>query len=327
MSGENKVTGCTYVDKAHCDFTWIIRDYGLVYNNQPDPVASPIFRVGQDDRRQFRLELHDITSEMNNKHYTVLFLVCKKAVDVLSLKYKVTVIKDDTIVYNRQCSDRFASNRWQLFISPREYMHKFISSTDTATFRCELTLSTDVRKDFSSDESVDTNQVQKLEFDWAFLDKKLSDVKLRTASGKEIPAHRLILSAASPVFKAMFSHDTLENKNQSVDIIDISYEITLEMLRYVYTGIIENDKISFIIELLMAADKYAIDDLKNKCEMTLSSNLSSENVVDILKVADKCSMKKLKKTAVNFVKMHINQFSDTDDVAGMILSMEQLFSN
>ncbi|CAB0031838.1 unnamed protein product [Trichogramma brassicae] len=34
----------------------------------------------------------------------------------------------------------------------------------------------------------------------------------------------------------MFSHDMLEKKSRSVDIADISYEIVVEMLRYIYTG-------------------------------------------------------------------------------------------
>ncbi|CAB0038917.1 unnamed protein product [Trichogramma brassicae] len=63
---------------------------------------------------------------------------------------------------------------------------------------------------------------------------------LQTADLKVVPAHRVVLAAASPVFKAMFNHDMLENKTQSVDMNDISYDAAVEMLRYIYTGAVKN---------------------------------------------------------------------------------------
>ncbi|CAB0035275.1 unnamed protein product [Trichogramma brassicae] len=46
----------------------------------------------------------------------------------------------------------------------------------------------------------------------------------------EIPAHKIVLSAASPVFRAMFTHDMLENNENSVKITDITEDILTEML-------------------------------------------------------------------------------------------------
>ncbi|KAL7303409.1 hypothetical protein TKK_0004593 [Trichogramma kaykai] len=168
--------------------------------------------------------------------------------------------------------------------------------------------------------------VPNLKFDWVLLDENLSDIKLRTASGKEIPAHKLMLATASPVFKAMFTLDMLEKKSQSVNMIDISYEAAIEMLRYIYTGSIENGEFSLAMELLLVGEKYQLEGLKNKCEKILSLELSSENAVDILKVANKCNMSSLKKNAVDFIKQYMSVSSDSDDVGNMILSMERLFA-
>lgn len=50
--------------------------------------------------------------------------------------------------------------------------------------------------------------------------------------GTEIPAHRLILSASSPVFEAMFSHKMSESIDGVVDIDDIPLESFQLLLEY-----------------------------------------------------------------------------------------------
>ncbi|CAB0038971.1 unnamed protein product, partial [Trichogramma brassicae] len=83
------------------------------------------------------------------------------------------------------------------------------------------------QKDLLSYEFVDANEVPKLKFDSVLFDENLSDVKLRTACGKEIPAHRVVLAAASSVFNAMFSHSMLENNSKLVNMTDVSYEAAM----------------------------------------------------------------------------------------------------
>ncbi|CAL1262210.1 unnamed protein product [Larinioides sclopetarius] len=61
----------------------------------------------------------------------------------------------------------------------------------------------------------------------------LSDVKLKTKN-QIYPAHKFILGARSPVFKAMFSTDMKEKINDSVHIEDLTDDTVLRMLRYIY---------------------------------------------------------------------------------------------
>ncbi|XP_014227703.2 speckle-type POZ protein-like [Trichogramma pretiosum] len=188
-------------------------------------------------------------------------------------------------------------------------MNEFISS-DTVIFHCELKVSTGSVTSLLNNEPNKIDQVlsPKLNFNWVFLDKGLSDVKLKTACGKEIPSHRVVLATASPVFKAMFNHDMLENKSQLVDMIDISHEATVEMLRYIYTGSVETSEFPLTIDLLAAADKYQLEELKNKCGEILSAKLSTGNGIETLSVAVKYNMDCLKQKAADFIKLHINKF-------------------
>ncbi|XP_014227693.1 speckle-type POZ protein-like [Trichogramma pretiosum] len=195
------------------------------------------------------------------------------------------------------------------------------SDISTITIQYELTIDTGNAQNFLNLESDNTNKVLvlKCNFNWLFLNKNFSDVILKTACEKEIPAHTGVLSIASSVFKDMFNRNMLENRSKSVNLIDVSYEAAVESLRYIYTGVVETQEFSLTSELLTAADEYQIEELKNECEEILSSSLSIENVVKARKIADKCSVKHLKKEAVDFIKRNISGPLDYDDISNMIL--------
>lgn len=74
-----------------------------------------------------------------------------------------------------------------------------------------------------------------------FLDFNSSDITLKTSRDNGLfPAHKLVLSARSSVFAAMFSHgEVKENQNRLIEINDMSSEVMLAILKYIYTGDIE----------------------------------------------------------------------------------------
>ena len=74
--------------------------------------------------------------------------------------------------------------------------------------------------------------------------------------GKELKAHKAILTARSPVFAAMFEHDCKEKQESKVEIIDFSFEAFKELLKFVYTGQVQLEQ--FAGELLEASDKVRI---------------------------------------------------------------------
>ncbi|XP_023313624.1 speckle-type POZ protein A-like [Trichogramma pretiosum] len=335
MSSFNKATCYSHTSKDYCDFKWVISDYTLIFTKETQ-IKSPIFNVGSD-LKKFQLQLNTGTmyvDRYSNATSRILYLQPIKTEEEsnekynLAVKYHLSVIKDGEIVHTRMDYWNFsAGGRKTLLEIKVNEMKNYVSSTDSIIFHLELTVSSGNVIDSLNNEPIKMDQVltSKLKFDWAFRDKKFCDVVLN-ASGKAMAANRLMLAAASPVFKAMFSHDMQEKKCLLIDLKDVNYEALDKMLRYIYTGIVEEHGISLTIDLLVLADKYQIDELKTECEKILSSKLSSKNVLDILKVADKCSMKSLKKNAVDFIKHHIGASSDSDDVGNMILSMELLNS-
>ncbi|XP_014227699.2 protein roadkill-like isoform X1 [Trichogramma pretiosum] len=307
-------------------FTWVLsRDVSSLLNI--DIVRSNELCVNVDQK--FNLEFHKGKIWISGSNtYNVWRLILRSSAQnpPLICKYKISIIEHDKIIDNRTEYCTFSTNRSETLIlrKTQTEIQRMINSKNDIHVVCELSVSLEGQKNLLNYDSDKTNEVLKLNFNWVFLDEGLSDVKLRTACGKEIPAHRLMLATASPVFKAMFTHDMMENQNKLVEMTDVSHEATVEMLRYIYTGSVGNNETSLTINLLAAAEKYQLEDLKNKCGQILSSNLSNENALEMLKISDTYNADYLKKETVDFIKGHINELSDFHEISNMILGKAPL---
>ena len=67
------------------------------------------------------------------------------------------------------------------------------------------------------------------------LDKDLADVEI-TCGDKSLPCHTSVLSARSPVFRAMFKAEMTEKKKGKVKIQGFSSDVIQNMLHFIYTG-------------------------------------------------------------------------------------------
>ncbi|GFS45248.1 TD and POZ domain-containing protein 3 [Nephila pilipes] len=76
------------------------------------------------------------------------------------------------------------------------------------------------------------------------------------------------------------------------------------MLHYVYTDTIEGLHWETALKLYRAADKYEILSLKDKCCCFLKDNVRSNNVCEMLLLADLHQDKVLKRTAQDYVLEH-----------------------
>ena len=134
----------------------------------------------------------------------------------------------------------------------------------------------------------------------AFREEHSLDVTLKCGD-VSFECSKFMLKARSPVFKAMFQHNTLESQTNVVKINDIEPKVLEEMLLYIHTDEYPNIK-DLAKELLAAADFYQLDELKNGCQSFLCKTLNSENSIGILILSDKYSASKLKKDALKFIR-------------------------
>ncbi|GIX70235.1 TD and POZ domain-containing protein 1 [Caerostris extrusa] len=131
-------------------------------------------------------------------------------------------------------------------------------------------------------------------------DAILSDMELRTWT-KTFRVHKNILSARSPVFRAMFQADMKENAMKYVEITDLDDETLDKMLLYFYNGIFEVHHWESASELYQAANKYQILTLKRLCSEFLASWICATNACKILMLADMHEDEELKKCAQTYI--------------------------
>ena len=93
--------------------------------------------------------------------------------------------------------------------------------------------------------------------------------------------HQFMLSARSPVFKAMFLADMAEKRIKKVNVKDFHPDVLSELLTFIYSG--KTSKMDkFAKDLLASADKYQLDQLKSACAEHLCSNIDFENCISHL---------------------------------------------
>jgi speckle-type POZ protein len=103
-----------------------------------------------------------------------------------------------------------------------------------------------------------------------------------------LKAHKNILAARSPVLYAMLSGDMQEAQEDFVRVPDFDSKVMKEVLRFIYCTQVENlDHISR--DLIYAAEKFHIEELKEICMSNIIETLSTENVVDSLMISERLS--------------------------------------
>ncbi|CAN6162262.1 unnamed protein product [Urochloa humidicola] len=144
----------------------------------------------------------------------------------------------------------------------------------------------------------------------------LADVSFRV-EGETFAAHRLVLAARSPVFKAALYGEMAESKaNSVVAIEDMRAPTFRSMLDYMYHGTLpaaatpeEMDDDAMKVEfqrLYVAADRYGLDTLKEMCEEVLCASVSVSTVLSNLVFAEERTCNKLKPRCLDFLAVGDN---------------------
>ena len=131
---------------------------------------------------------------------------------------------------------------------------------------------------------------------------KYSDVILCVREFK-FGAHKCILAARSRVFETLFQ---LLPQRSIFKVPNVDTIVLGKLLIYIYSGWVPEID-CHAKQLLAAAHIYQIWQLKNICVKHLSKALSMDNAMEMLIFADRHSALKLKKCAVEFIKLNACQ--------------------
>ena len=120
------------------------------------------------------------------------------------------------------------------------------------------------------------------------LNPSFSDVSFEV-EGKIIPAHKNILVCRSEYFRAMLSENGAfkESHQSSIYMNDMSYDIFVQVLHFVYTGHVDVTNLPYYtaVELMRAADEMNLTDLDKLCIFHIFEMMNQDNVIKIYKEA------------------------------------------
>ena len=144
-------------------------------------------------------------------------------------------------------------------------------------------------------------QVSKIAQNYAKLlnNKKFSDLVLICSDRQKIHVAKYVISVQCPAFAATVS--AVMDENNFAKFVDIDFKTMFTILRFIYSG-----KISYIeevdLELLVAANRFGIDDLKEMCVSSLMETFPGKGFTKVLKIADELKIQDLKDNIIDYIK-------------------------
>jgi speckle-type POZ protein len=120
----------------------------------------------------------------------------------------------------------------------------------------------------------------------------------------------------------MFQHNFRENQEKVVEIKDINPDVFEALLCYIYIG--NGRRNVDVAELLVAADKYAVETLKEECALFLSRKLTVKNAVQYLVLAHLHSSRKLREASLHFISKNAKAICSSKDWMEIIKNYPEL---
>ncbi|XP_034117463.1 kelch-like ECH-associated protein 1B isoform X1 [Drosophila albomicans] len=139
----------------------------------------------------------------------------------------------------------------------------------------------------------------------------LTDVVLEVK--KELfHAHKVILSAASPYFKAMFTGGLKESEMSRVQLQGVCPTAMTRILYFMYTGQIRVTEVT-VCQLLPAATMFQVQNVIDACCAFLERQLDPTNAIGIANFAEQHGCIELQKKANFFIERHFTQVCQEEE--------------
>eukprot|EP00889_Picochlorum_renovo_P005940 jgi/Picre1/32970/NNA_008297.t1 len=148
----------------------------------------------------------------------------------------------------------------------------------------------------------------------------------------KMEAHKIILSARSPVFKALLTGPMKEGKQDVVTIKDVRAPVFKTLLYFAYADVLppelQDSKLDVPMaqHLLAAADRFQLIRLRCICEQRLCDSVAVETVATTLALAEQNNARELKRVCLEFVSKHLQAVMATEGYEYLIKTCPQLQS-
>uniref|UniRef100_A0A1I8I867 Speckle-type POZ protein n=3 Tax=Macrostomum lignano TaxID=282301 RepID=A0A1I8I867_9PLAT len=313
---------CTQMKVTKFTYLWAIHNFSFCREEMGEVLKSSTFSAGPNDKLRWCLRINPKGLDEESKDYLSLYLLlvnCGSRNEVRA-KFKFSLLnakREETKAMESQRAYRFVQGKdwgFKKFIR-RDFLvdeANGLLPDDRLTIHCEVSVvgETENLAGQSSAQSVRLPECRLADDLGQLLERgQHADLTL-CIGGAELPAHKAVLSARSPVFQAMFQHQMEESRASRVVVEDVDEDTMREVLRYVYSG--RAPRLDQMADsLLPAADKYQLDRLKVMCEESLAAALTVENVCDCLVLADLHCAAQLRQRASQFILANASRVAES----------------
>lgn len=121
-----------------------------------------------------------------------------------------------------------------------------------------------------------------------------------SANCKLFRVHKIVLTTQSPVLATLLKIDMKEKQLGQLKIDDFSAEVVEEMLQFLYTGEVKDEKNA--MDLYAIAGKYEISHLKEETEQMILRNIDITNVLEVYGLANLHNSEQMKTKAFNVIE-------------------------
>lgn len=120
-----------------------------------------------------------------------------------------------------------------------------------------------------------------------FYDKNIfTDFTINCSDGVDLQVHRIFLAKASNYFKKMLTIDMKEKKKNFVKFSDINSITMNQVLDFIFKKVFYCESPTDTINLLYAADKFELDQIKELCSEKLLQLVDETNVLEVYACAE-----------------------------------------
>ncbi|XP_038959269.1 TD and POZ domain-containing protein 2-like [Rattus norvegicus] len=338
MSGdlEAKSCGYTHISVQKFCYEWTISNFSFCMDGIRENITSPVFSLEGNEEVQWCLRIFPNGVDEESKDYLSVSLrlhSCPKSPVLAKVQFWIInaqgekhQIKEIPNILSFSPKQQWGLRKFIL----RDFLlslRHWLLPEDQLILCCKVSI---VGPSFSTPghnmtpTNKDPRQMLADDIGELWKNSLFTDCSLVVA-GQEFRAHKAILAARSPVFRAMFEHEMLESLTNRVEIHDIHLQVFKEMMAFIYTGKAPHlHSHSMATDLLAAAEMYDLQDLKVMCEDSLCRNLSVKNAVPTLILADLHSTEHLKTRVMDFIILHASEVSKTLEWKSMVESHPHL---
>lgn len=141
--------------------------------------------------------------------------------------------------------------------------------------------------------------------------QKLCDVEIRVENDT-FHAHKIVLAAASPYFRAMFTSGLKESEMSVINIQGVSPVTMAFIIKFAYTGEVKVEEMN-VCNLLPAATMFQVNHIIEACCTFLEKQLDPSNCIGIADFALQHGCIALYETANQFLDQHFSQVSQGEE--------------